>query len=120
MAERGASLPVTAAYPATGTTASSPWVRLDEYANAQTSVQAVVTGTANYTIQTTNQDPNSPTNPVSPYLVNWSSSLDASAVGASANVSSFFAYSPTFARVLLNSGTGSVSATFAQAGVAPY
>ena len=80
----------------------------------------LATGTVNYTVQTTNQDPNSPTNPVAPYLVTWSSSLDAAAVGASTNISSFFAYSPTFARVLLNSGTGSVSATFAQAGVAPY
>ena len=104
----------------TTTTAASPWVRLDEYADAQTSVQVLATGTVNYTVQTTNQDPNSPTNPVAPYLVTWSSSLDAAAVGASTNISSFFAYSPTFARVLLNSGTGSVSATFAQAGVAPY
>jgi hypothetical protein len=104
----------------TTTTAASPWVRLDEYANAQTSIQNAVSGTVNYTVQTSNQDPNSPTNPVQPYQVTWNSSLDTNAVGASANVSSFLAYAPTYVRLLLNSGTGTVTMNVVQMGVVPY
>jgi len=100
--------------------ASSMWVRLDEWALPQTAVQCTATGTVNYTVQTTMQDPNSPTSPVSPYLVVWNSSLDSNAVAATASVQSFFAYTPTWAKVTLNSGTGSVSSVFAQAGSATY
>ena len=104
----------------TTTVASSPWIRFDEYALSQTAIQCSVTGTVSYTIQQTLQDPNSPTNPVATYSLVWLQSSDSQAVNASGNIQSSYQYSPTFARVTLNSGTGSVTATFTQFGVAPY
>ena len=50
---------------------TSPWVRLDEYANAQVSIGCDASGTVNYTIQQSNDDPNSPTNPVTPSAMTW-------------------------------------------------
>ena len=100
--------------------ASSQWVRLDEYASAQVTVQCVASGTVNYTVQQTLQDPKSPTNPVAPYSVVWASSADASAVGATGSIVSSFTFAPIFVKVLLNSGTGSVSTVVSQLGVAPY
>ena len=100
--------------------ASSQWVRLDEYASAQVVVQCTVTGTVNYTIQQTLQDPNSPTNPINPYSVTWVSTADTNGVGATGSVVSYFTYAPIFVKVLLNSGSGSVSTVVSQLGVAPY
>lgn len=99
--------------------AASPWVRLDEWAMPQVALQCVVSGVANYTIQETLDNPNSLTNVVTPDQVTWSPSADAAVVGASTTQLSSFAYAPTFARVLLNSGTGSVTATFVQSLVTP-
>jgi hypothetical protein len=104
----------------TNTIASSPWVRMDEYALAQSAMQATVSGTVNYTVQTSMDDTNSPTNPVLPASVTWVSSTDTNVVGATATKSTTFTATPLFIRVLLNSGSGSVTATVAQAGVAPY
>jgi hypothetical protein len=98
----------------------SPWVRLDEYALPQVSIGCDATGTVNYTIQQSNDDPNSPTNPVAVNAMTWVSTADTNGVGASSSIMSFFTYAPLWARVLLNSGTGSVTATFVQLGVAPY
>lgn len=99
---------------------TSPWVRLDEYASAQVSIGCDASGTVNYTIQQSNDDPNSPTNPVAPSAMTWIATADAGGVAATGSVMSFFTYAPLWARVLLNSGTGSVTATFVQLGVAPY
>jgi hypothetical protein len=99
---------------------SSPWVRLDEWALPQVAIQCDTSGTVNYTVQQTLDDPNSPTNPVAPSAVTWVNSSDTNAVGATGPIQSNYAFAPTFARVLLNSGTGSVTATFIQLGVAPY
>jgi hypothetical protein len=104
----------------TNTIASSMWVRLDEYSLPQTSIQVTVSGTVNYTVQQTLQDPNSPTNPVLPYLVNWVNSADPAVVSSSATAQSNYTYVPAWAKVTLNSGTGSISAVFAQSGNAPY
>src|SRR5882672_6800245 len=38
--------------------ASTPWVRFDDYAPAPASIQCVVSGTVNYTVQQTLDDPN--------------------------------------------------------------
>lgn len=97
----------------------SSWVRFDDFAPAQITVQCVVTGTANYTIQTTLDDPNDPINPVPVNSVTWLSSLDTNVVGVAASKSSYFAYAPKYARILLNSGNGSVSATFLQSSNGP-
>lgn len=100
--------------------ASSPWVRTDEFANTQTGIQATVTGTVNYTIQSTYNDPNSPTNPIAPYAVTWVNTPDTNAVNATTSIQSYYAYTPTWIKVTLNSGTGSVTSTITQYGVAPY
>lgn len=119
------SITASAAYLAaitvgTNGVASSMWVRMDEYANAQSVIQCIVNGTVNYSVQQTMQDPNSPTNPIAPYLVNWANSSDASVVNATNSAFSAFPYTPSWVKITLNSGTGSVSATVAQAGNAPY
>jgi hypothetical protein len=94
--------------------AGSRWVRLDSWADAQTAIQCNATGTVNYTVQVTMDDPNDPVSPVSAASVTWINSSDTDAVGANSDIFTEFAYTPTFARVLLNSGTGSVSAVFSQ------
>lgn len=98
--------------------ASTPWVRLDEWANTQVSIQCNATGTVNYTVQSTMDDPNSPFSPVTPSAVDWVDTNDTNAVNATGVVQTNFFFSPTFARVTLNSGSGTVTATFAQANVA--
>ncbi len=102
--------------------ASTPWVRFDDYAPAPASIQCVVTGTVNYTVQQTLDDPNSATNPVLPSAVTWVATSDTAAVGATGSVQTNYAFAPTFARVLLNSSTspGMVTATFLQSGAVPY
>ena len=98
--------------------AATPWARLDEWANTQVSIQIDVSGTVNYTVQSTMDDPNSATNSVLPQNMQWVSSNDTNVVGATSTLQTNYLFSPTFVRVLLNSGSGSISATFAQANVA--
>lgn len=104
----------------TSTVASSTWLRLDEWAPAQTTIQCTVTGTVNYTVEQTMQDPNSPTNPIAPASVVWLSSLDPNVVGATTSQLSYYPNAPLWARVTLNSGSGSVSSVFSQNGAVPY
>ena len=87
----------------------------DDWAMSQIGIQCNVTGTVNYTLQATLDDPNSPTNPITVSSMNWVSTSDIALVGATTTLQSNFGYPPVYARVLLNSGTGSVSATFNQA-----
>jgi hypothetical protein len=107
--------------------ASTPWMRMDEWARPEISIQCNISGTVNYTVQGTLDDPNSSTNPVAPSAVNWVNSPDTNAVGATAAIQTSYGgfgstafLSPTFIRVTLNSGSGTVTATVIQAGVAPY
>lgn len=98
--------------------AHSPWVRFDDYAgNAQVSIQSVVSGTVNYTVQQTMNDPNAYGDPTygSPSSVTWSDSGDTAVVSATATKMSSFSFVPIFARVTLNSGSGTVTSTFRQA-----
>lgn len=104
---------------ASGGAKYSDWVRFDDYALPNILISCVKTGTVDYTIQTTSDDPNSPTNPVAVNSVTWFNSNDTTVVGATANAQSNFIFIPTFARVKLNSGSGSVTTTFTQAGVVP-
>lgn len=101
----------------TTTTAGSSWARLDSWADSYISVQCDASGTINYTLQQTLDDPNDPTNPVLPANVTWVNSSDASAVGATGSIQTNYGFSPVWARVFLNSGTGSVQASFIQSGV---
>lgn len=92
----------------TSGTGSTPWVRLDEWASPPVGIQCNVTGTVNYTVQSTYDDPNSPTDPVSPSAMTWLATNDTNAVAATGNVQTNYLFTPTFVRVLLNSGSGSV------------
>jgi hypothetical protein len=103
----------------TNAKAGSRWVRMDSWAFPQTVVQVNVNGTADFTVQTTMDDPNSPTNPVAIGSVTWLDTLDTNLVTTSVSTSGFIAYSTSFVRVLLNSGSGSVTATFSQFGNVP-
>jgi len=96
--------------------AASSWVRFDEWAPSSVSIQVNVSGTVNYTVQQTLDDPNSPTNAVSASLMTWVSHPDSNLVGATSAVQGNYAYVPVYARVLLNSGTGSATATCIHAG----
>jgi hypothetical protein len=84
-----------------------------------TAIQCTVSGTANYTVQQTLDDPNSLISPVAAALVSWVNHPDNTLVGASTTVQGNYGYAPVFAKVTLNSGTGVVTATFSQASVVP-
>jgi hypothetical protein len=99
--------------------ASSAWVRFDNWAPAPVAIQLTASGTVNYTVQQTLDDPNSPTNPVAAALVTWVATSDTAAVGATGSVQTNYAYAPVYARVLLNSGSGSVTGTFLQQSSVP-
>lgn len=100
----------------------SPWVRFDDFAaNAQFALQATVAGTVNYSVQYTMEDPNVLTNqlPTTTYkwsrsAVTWVDSADTAVVAATATKMSTGTVAFTFARVLLNSGSGTVTTTFRQ------
>lgn len=94
--------------------AGSRWLRLDSWADAKTAIQCNATGTVNYTVQVTMDDPNDPVSPVAVNAVTWLNTNDADAVTAIGDVFTNFDWTPTYARILLNSGSGSVSGTFAQ------
>ena len=95
----------------------SPWVRLDEWALPNVSVQTVVSGTINYTVQYSDDDPNSPTDAVLPSAMTWSTL--AAGTGSSAVTNA--AYAPLWVRILVNSNTNPayVRATVVQTGVVP-
>jgi len=96
----------------------STWVRLDEWALPNASVQAVVSGTINYTVQYSNDDPNSATDPVLPAAMTWNTFAAAGATTATTNA----AYAPLWIRIQINSNTNPayVRATVTQTGVVPF
>jgi hypothetical protein len=97
--------------------ASSRWINLDGWALPQVAIQCTVTGTANFTVQQTMDNPNDAANPVSPDLVTWVNHPDTNLVAATATVQGNYGYAPAMMRVLLNSGSGSVKVTVRQSGV---
>lgn len=104
----------------TANTASSPWVRMDSWASPSVAVQCNVAGTGNYTVQQTMDDPNAAVNPVSPANVTWVNSPNTGMVNANTSQQGSYVYIPTFIRVLLNSGNGTITTTVVQAGAVPY
>ena len=111
-------LPTAATTVGTNGIGSTPYVRLDEWASSYVSIQCDVTGTVNYTVQVSNDDPNQPWGtPVAPSAMTWISTNDTLAVGATAAIQTNFQFAPLYARVLLNSGSGSVTAIFSQSNV---
>jgi len=97
--------------------ASSSWVCFDNWATSYIAIQATVAGTVNYTIQQTLDDPNDPTYSVAIPSVTWVNSNDTAVVSATATQQSNYIFTPTFSRVVLNSGTGSVTVKYGQTGV---
>ncbi len=100
---------------------SSAWVQFDRYAMAGVAIQLTVSGTANWTLQQTLDDPNQANLPegrstITPATVTWVNSSDTAAVAASTTIQTNYMFPPAWARVILNSGTGTVTATFIQVG----
>jgi hypothetical protein len=112
---QGTTAAVTVGTAGTGSTA---WVRLDSWADAGVGIQCDVSGTVNYTVQWTHDDPNDPTDPVTPQNVTWINSNDPAAVAATIAITTNNQFSPTYLRVLLNSGTGTVTMKATQYNVA--
>ena len=96
---------------------STRWVRFDSWSTGLTAIQCSVTGTVNYTVQSTLDDPNDPVNPISDVNCTWVNSNDTAVVSATTTQQSNFAFTPVYARVVKNSGSGSVATTFQQTGV---
>ena len=96
------------------------WVRLDDWALPQIAIQCIISGTINFTIQSSMDDPNDPTNPVAAVSTTWINSSDSGAVSATGNIQTSYTVIPKYLRVLINSGTGSVTTTITQAGAVPY
>lgn len=105
-----------------GTTgvAYSPWVSFDDWANPTIAIQCNASGTVSYTVQQSLDNPNSPTNPVAASSMVWANSGDANAVNATGSIQTNYFACPVYGRVLLNSGTGSVTVRYSQASVVPY
>jgi hypothetical protein len=99
--------------------AHSPWINLDTWSLGTVSCQAVVTGTANYTIEVSNDDPNSFANPVAAASMTWDDNF-ANATGQTSSLEFGIAQAPLWMRILLNSGSGSVRLTAIQHGSVAY
>lgn len=98
----------------------SPWVRLDSWALPPIMVQCDVTGTVNYTVQTTLDDPNGPTNAVAVASMSWLNFPDTNLQAQTATAQGQIQNQPTWLRCVLNSGTGTVTMTANQPGSVSY
>ena len=98
-----------------GVAGSRP-IFLDQFGFAPTSLQVSVSGTANYTVQQSLDDPNR----VGLSSVNWLNHPDATLVAATVTAQGNYAYVPQVSRVVLNSGSGSVTFTAIQAANVPF
>jgi hypothetical protein len=105
---------------ASGGTTYSGLVRMDTWANAQSIIQVNVTGTATYTVETSMDDPNSPTNPVAQASMTWVNCADTAVVAKTASAQGVLVATPIFVRLKQTAGSGSCTMTIAQFGNAPY
>lgn len=96
--------------------ASSRPIFLDEWMMAPVSLQAVVVGTVNFTVQQTLDDPTIIGATMTYTGVTWVNHPDTALAAATATAQGNYAYAPRMVRVLLNSGTGSVTLTTLQPG----
>ena len=99
--------------------ASSRWVYVDSWAFAEVNIMCDVSGTVNYTVQKTLENPNDPTNPIAAANVSWVNSKDSTLVSANSTIVGLD-YTASFYKVTINSGTGSVTATIMQNGAVPF
>jgi hypothetical protein len=84
---------------------------MDYFGQPEVSLQVVVSGTANWTIQQTLDNPNNGGNPT------WFDHPDTNLVTQTVNRQGNYAYIPTAVRLQLNSGNGSATLTVVQAGL---
>jgi len=94
--------------------ASSRPIFLDTFAPAPTSIQVTVSGTVNYTVRQSLDNPNTITGGYT--AVTWVNHPDtADLVAATTTAQGNYAYLPFVCGIVLNSGTGSVTMTVIQA-----
>ena len=96
--------------------ASSRPFRVDTFGWPQIALECNVSGTVNATVQQSLDDPGDATNVTAYTSMTWVSHPDTSLVGFTATVQGNYAYLPVWVRVLLNSGTGTVTTRIVQAG----
>lgn len=111
--------PVTKTVGPNASAGDAAMVRLDEWAPGQVGLQVDVSGTVNYTVQSSMDDPNSPTNPVDVGSMTWVNSTDTNVVAATTAQQSNFMFAPLWVRIVMNSGTGTVTMTVVQYGSGP-
>jgi hypothetical protein len=97
---------------ASGAAQYSNTLILDYFNRPEVSLQVVVTGTANWTVQQTLDNPNAAG--VTP---TWFDHPDANMVAETGNRQGNYAYVPCAVRLVQNSGTGSCVLTVIQAGI---
>lgn len=101
-------------------TAVSAWVRFDDFAPSNISIQCTVSGSATYTLQSTLNDPNDPFSPTPLSSMSWVNTSDANLVAATTTQQSNFLFAPKYARILITTtSTGSVTGTFLQSSNGP-
>jgi len=84
---------------------------MDYHGRPEVSLQVVVSGTANWTVQQTLDNPNNGG------TITWFDHPDTNLVAQTVNRQGNYAYIPTAIRLQLNSGTGSATLTVTQAGL---
>jgi hypothetical protein len=96
--------------------------RMDEWGPGPISIACVITGAPTYSVQVSNDDPNSPTNPVAQGSMTWLPSPDTAAAGATTSIYTVLSQVPLFISINQTAGTSGngVTATIVQAGSAPY
>jgi len=94
----------------------SQWARLDTWAIGPTIIHINALGSANYTLQTTLDDPNSIVDPIDPDNARWFPSTDTNVVNTTGSKQTQFDANPVFCRILINSGVGTVQAVIQQNG----
>jgi hypothetical protein len=101
--------PIVLTQTGAGTTQAAP---LDIHGRPEISLQVGVTGTVNFTVQQTLDNPfDSSITPV------WLDHPDANLVGATADVQGNYAFVPAAVRLVVNSGAGTARLTIVQSGI---
>lgn len=101
-------------------TATSPWVRFDDFAPSNISIQCNAFGSVSYSVQSTLDDPNDPFTPASTSAMSWVDTSDTNVVLATTTQQSNFLFAPRYARVIVTAvSTGSVVSTFLQSSNGP-
>jgi hypothetical protein len=98
---------------------SSPWIFLDSWADAIVGAQVAVTGTVNYQILASYDDPNFYADPIAPSAMFWDQGVFTPVPAGNASASAFAYPAPVWVRLNMVSGTGSARLTLNQTGNVP-